>query len=383
MRTDKLTALILAAGHSARMGDFKPLLDLGGEYVIARAVRNFREGGVRDVRVVVGHRAGDLRPVLSSLGVTVVANDNYAAGMFSSVVCGVNSLAADTGGVFLLPGDMPLVKPPTIRRLADAYAKYDYSVIYPCFRGRRGHPPLITRRCFGAIRAENPDSNLRVVLNRFGPTAGEVACIDGGILLDLDTPADYERAVALTKRGPIPTAEECCAFLERYDVPEKGRRHGQKVAEVAVVLARALNERGFSLDTELVRAGGLLHDMAKGHPDHAAKAGEILLAAGFAPVAAVVREHTDLALRGEPPIDERTLVYLADKLVQGDRLRPCAERFRGPMLKFGHIPEAAANIKRRRRHALMLEGKIGDRLGLKDLCGYLVGKTAQRGGGDA
>ncbi|MGI6225278.1 MAG: nucleotidyltransferase family protein, partial [Peptococcales bacterium] len=84
MRTNKLVALILAAGYSSRMGDFKPLLSLDSEYVITRTVNSLRAAGIADIRVIVGYRAEDLLPVLSSLGVTPVLNDNYDQGMFSS-----------------------------------------------------------------------------------------------------------------------------------------------------------------------------------------------------------------------------------------------------------------------------------------------------------
>lgn len=376
MRRGSLAAIILAAGYSSRMGDFKPLLRLGGERVITRAVRGFYAAGITGVRVVVGHRAADLGSVLSSLGVTTVVNENYAAGMFSSVQRGVNTLAPDTAAFFLLPGDMPLVRPTTIEKLARTCRATAHSVLYPCFRGRRGHPPLVTRDCFGAVRAAPADCSLRTVLEGFAHAAGEVACVDQGILLDLDTPADYERALVLAGRGPVPTPAECEALFELYAVPGRVRRHGRKVAEVAGILARALNQRGFSLDLALVRAGGLWHDIAKGHPHHALKGGEIVRAEGFPPVAEIVRQHTDLSLAGEPPIDERTLVYLADKLVQGESLVPCAERFRGPMEKFGHRPEVAANIKRRRDHAFVIKSRVKEHLGLRDLLGYVAGKMA-------
>jgi molybdenum cofactor cytidylyltransferase len=55
-------ALVLSAGFSERMGDFKPLMTLGGETLLERAVRLFRSVGVKAVHVVVGHRAAQLTP---------------------------------------------------------------------------------------------------------------------------------------------------------------------------------------------------------------------------------------------------------------------------------------------------------------------------------
>jgi molybdenum cofactor cytidylyltransferase len=61
-RQDKIVALVLAAGFSSRMGEFKPLLQLDGITVIERAVTGFRWAGISDIRVVVGHRADELIP---------------------------------------------------------------------------------------------------------------------------------------------------------------------------------------------------------------------------------------------------------------------------------------------------------------------------------
>ena len=95
-----ISALVLAAGHANRMGDFKPLLPLGDSTVIERAVRCFLEAGVRDVKVVVGHRAAEIVPILSRSGVQAVFNAHYDAGMYASVVAGVSSLDAGTEAFF-------------------------------------------------------------------------------------------------------------------------------------------------------------------------------------------------------------------------------------------------------------------------------------------
>jgi len=60
----RIAAIILAAGFSSRMGEFKPLLPLGEMTIIERAVRLFEQAGTEDIRVVVGYRANDLIPLL-------------------------------------------------------------------------------------------------------------------------------------------------------------------------------------------------------------------------------------------------------------------------------------------------------------------------------
>jgi molybdenum cofactor cytidylyltransferase len=56
------------------MGEFKPLLDLNGMAALERAVNLFRSAGVEDVRVVTGHRAAELAPLLERLAVREVPN---------------------------------------------------------------------------------------------------------------------------------------------------------------------------------------------------------------------------------------------------------------------------------------------------------------------
>lgn len=193
MAKDKLVVLILAAGYSKRMGDFKPLLKLNGEYVIAHAIKSFREGGISDIRVVIGYRNQDILPILFSQEVTPIYNENFSQGMFSSVKAGLNSVTHEVEGFFLLPGDMPLVNSSTIKKLVKKQQEKSYSVIYPTYLGKRGHPPLITKKCFGEILVQGEDSNLRQALARFCDDSFNLPVADQGILIDLDIPEDFER----------------------------------------------------------------------------------------------------------------------------------------------------------------------------------------------
>ena len=85
----RLAAIVLAAGRSSRMGELKPLLPLGDATVLARAVGAFTDAGVDDVRVVVGWRGAEVGAAAAALGATVVVNDGWERGMFSSVAAGV------------------------------------------------------------------------------------------------------------------------------------------------------------------------------------------------------------------------------------------------------------------------------------------------------
>lgn len=186
-----ITALILAAGYSSRMGIFKPLLTIEGKPVIAWAIDSLRQAGITDIRVVVGYQADKLLPILHSLQVTPVINHNFPAGMFSSIQAGLRTFAAQKDGFFLLPGDMPLVQKSTLDIILAEFYENQYQVVIPTFKSRRGHPPLIGQACFSRILAAQESDNLRLILQGFADQTCTAETNDQGILLDLDTPQDY------------------------------------------------------------------------------------------------------------------------------------------------------------------------------------------------
>jgi molybdenum cofactor cytidylyltransferase len=190
-RHHEIAALILAAGYSSRMGKFKPLLPLGNATVVERCVRLFLETGVKNVCVVIGHQAQDLVPVVERLNVLWTINENFQEGMFSSIQAGVRSLN-DSVAFFLLPVDIPLVRNSTVIELLNAYHD-GLDVLYPCFQGRRGHPPLISNSLFPGILAWKEEGGLRSFLAQHQRRTANVEVPDDNILLDMDTLDQYEK----------------------------------------------------------------------------------------------------------------------------------------------------------------------------------------------
>jgi len=191
------------------MGELKPLLPIGGRPALERAACCLLDAGVRDVRVVVGHRADELMPLLNRLPVTVVENPRYREGMFSSLVAAVRSFghpgrdclydcaSAPLHAFFMLPVDVPLVAPRTVRRVSRAFVDSALSplVAYPVYGGRRGHPPLISAALRERILTFDGDGGLRALLRQVSDEAPglvvDVPVDDPAIHLDMDTPNDY------------------------------------------------------------------------------------------------------------------------------------------------------------------------------------------------
>jgi molybdenum cofactor cytidylyltransferase len=356
-----LAALVLAGGASTRMRRKKPLLELGGATLLARAVGTFLGAGVRDVVVVAGHGAEELRPRALELGVRCVVNPAWEQGMYSSLATGLRALAPGVAACFVLPADVPAVRSRTVSALARALRRRGAAVAYPEFGGERGHPPLLAARIFPEILAGDGQGGLCALLARHEGEAVGVPVLDQGVLLDLDTPDDLAACGELADRS-VPTAAECRALLARLGVAAEVVRHGQRVAELAGALAQALTREGLPLDVRLVQAAGRLHDLARAEPDHARAGARRLSRLGFPRVARVVAVHTDLPAEPGPRLDEASLVYLADKLVRGDRRVTLRERFQASAARCSS-PAARAALEKRWREAEAVAALVASALG--------------------
>jgi molybdenum cofactor cytidylyltransferase len=181
------------------MGRPKALLPLpaSGTF-IARIVRSFLVGGADDVIVVVGHDAEAIRLYLNETGLPVrsVVNEAYESGQLSSVLAGLN--AADRPGVraiLLTLVDVPLVAAATVSAVIDRYRATGAPIVRPVRGDEHGHPVLIDRSLFAAIRAADPAEGTKPIVRKHVSHAGDVPVADAGAFLDIDTPEDYERVI--------------------------------------------------------------------------------------------------------------------------------------------------------------------------------------------
>ena len=108
--TTDISAIILAAGFSSRMDGFKPLLPLGESNVLTHAVDIFLKADIGDIRVVIGHRASEIRSLVKATGAEAIINPRYRTGMLSSIQAGIMNLPKTQKAFFILPVDIPLVR---------------------------------------------------------------------------------------------------------------------------------------------------------------------------------------------------------------------------------------------------------------------------------
>ena len=193
-----LAAIILSGGESARMGKPKALLDFGGKPAISRILETARKAGITKILIVVGKHAEAIQKGADLAGCTILVNENPERGQLSSIQLGMSKLDFATDAAFVWPVDCPLVKPEDLKALAQAYAKGRTSlmrIFLPCHGGHRGHPMLVDIGFRQPFMELKNGQTARAVIDANPTQVMDVSVSNTGVLLDIDTPDDYQVAV--------------------------------------------------------------------------------------------------------------------------------------------------------------------------------------------
>ena len=192
-----IAAVVLAAGASTRMGSAKLLLPLSGEPLVRRTVRQVAEAGFDDVLVVVGYEHPQVIAALDGLRCRYVVNAEYQSGMGSSFRAAIGAVGDAEAAMFAL-ADQPFVTRHEYRTLLDTYLKTPGGII--CVRyGEVTAPPHLFAREFFRELAQL-EHGARPVLQRHADRT-TVLKFPPELLLDVDTPDDYERAIERISAG--------------------------------------------------------------------------------------------------------------------------------------------------------------------------------------
>jgi molybdenum cofactor cytidylyltransferase len=191
--------IILAAGASTRMGQPKPLLTWRGEPFIRHITRTALGAGLSPVVIVAGAHISALRAAVADLPVRLVHNPGWEAGQSTSVRSGLQALPDAIGSAVFLLADQPQVPIELVKALKDRHAQSLSPIVAPLIDDRRGNPVLFDRVTFADLLAVTGDVGGRAVFARY-PIA-YVPWHDAGLLLDVDTPEDYQRLQGLENQS--------------------------------------------------------------------------------------------------------------------------------------------------------------------------------------
>jgi molybdenum cofactor cytidylyltransferase len=199
-----ISAIILAAGASRRMGRPKMLLPWGNVSVLEHVISVFARAGIEDILVVTGAVREQIEEAVVKYGkrypVRSIHNKDYSHGeMMSSLQCGLHALVPRTisrvevvtTAALVGLGDQPQVQAGSVRLVWEAFIQTESPLVVPSFQMRRGHPWLVARPLWAELLEMHPPQSPRDFLNAHASEIHYVNMDSPSILNDLDTPEDY------------------------------------------------------------------------------------------------------------------------------------------------------------------------------------------------
>lgn len=190
-----ISAILLAAGQSRRMGQPKMLLPWGQRTVIEQVLTTFLNAGIEEIIIITGGARELVEKAAASYPVQTLYNPEFANGeMLSSLQLGLQALPPQAQATLIGLGDQPQVQESSVREVQEAYRKNKPPLVVPSFQRRRGHPWLVARPLWAELLQMKAPESPRDFLNRHSSEIHYVEVDTPSILADLDTPEDYQKS---------------------------------------------------------------------------------------------------------------------------------------------------------------------------------------------
>jgi len=192
-----MTAIVLAAGASRRMGaENKLLLPFGSQTLLETTLTQLEAADIGEILVVVGYEKEQIHALLKNKPYKIIKNPRYLEGMTSSIRAGVAETRPDTAGFMICLSDMPLISAAEYRLLAETFAaalKTDAAaIVQPRYQGRPGNPVLFSARYRNDLLALQYPEGAKPVVQAHRDHLVLVDMPSDAVLLDADTPAAYQ-----------------------------------------------------------------------------------------------------------------------------------------------------------------------------------------------
>jgi molybdenum cofactor cytidylyltransferase len=186
-----ITAIILAAGESKRMGEPKMLMPWGKSTVLQTVISTFQAAGVNDILVVTGSAHEKIESLIGKT-VQTIFNENYANGeMLSSIQLGLKEKMREASAALICLGDQPQVQIRTVQSVCEAFHNTKSKLIVPSYQMHRGHPWLVARPLWDELLKLRSPKSPRDFLNKHSRNIMYINVETSTVIEDLDTPEDY------------------------------------------------------------------------------------------------------------------------------------------------------------------------------------------------
>ncbi|MEW6404834.1 MAG: nucleotidyltransferase family protein [Chloroflexota bacterium] len=187
-----ISAIVLAAGQSKRMGQPKMLLPWGGTTILAHIVEVLRRAEVEDIVVVTGAERARIEESLANYHLRITFNPGYANDdLLTSIQCGIAAQLPGAQAALICLGDQPQVQERSVRLVCETFRRTQSNLVVPSYQMRRGHPWLVARTLWNELLEMKSLQTPRDLLNAHANEIEYVNVDTPSVIEDLDTPADY------------------------------------------------------------------------------------------------------------------------------------------------------------------------------------------------
>lgn len=355
----KISGLIVVAGLSSRMNDFKPLMEIEEKPLIINTINSLKKSGIEDINIVVGYRGKEVEKCVKYENVNIIYNKNYNnTFMYDSFKIGLEKIKDNCDAVVFLPGDVGFVSKYTIDLLIRAICKNKNKIVYPAYKDTIGHPPIISSQCFDYLLNYNGKEGLKGGMRYFEEGSKKVDTPDKFILCDMDYKEDFYRVKHDFENRQTISCEDCLYLLSHFNVSDSIISHSKKVKEICEDLSNAINENENIININLIKSAAILHDIKRDEKNHSKVGADLLESLGYDQIANIVRSHMNLEKDMEDAINEKTILYYGDKLVIEDEFVDLNKRFEEKLNKYKKNQEIQENIIKKYKTTLKIKSNI-------------------------
>jgi len=188
-----ISAILLGAGESKRMGFDKLSLPWGKKTVLERCIQTLLRSRVREVVIVRGLRSRGVRNTFHGEKIKIVTNPHPAGGMSSSIRRGLQAVGPESDGILIALGDQPFLKTRTINALIRIFDREKERIIVPAFQGRTGHPVIFHKAYKKELMNLKGDVGGKSIIEKHRGDVRVVKVRSIGVVRDVDTWQDYEK----------------------------------------------------------------------------------------------------------------------------------------------------------------------------------------------